>query len=369
MGFWHTGYLDMRDLGPPGVTVGLSRPRRPPPPPTYPCPRCGEVFDTPRGLEEHSFAGHHQPRPVLLYRGLECGSSAVEIYDLTGSQDWATVQADRAWIDGQEIGAEDLPQHLAVQRHRRVTVELLAGSVRAEFDLIFRIADPDELDQVDEHLEALAAGQRLDMRAIEDFVRHCAELGTAERYVDAYAHYFYGVLARERSPESDLPRSAYRDKYELAASVLGQFDRVAARTVTALVAFHFNQFARALARGSDSPRLRFAVERLQRFITGTGHVEAPECDDRGFEAVFADAETERLLRWVTQPFTEAAREQMEEAAAYVQGCEALDQLKLRLVLAEYYVRLGEPEMARNHVGQLLHQDLTEEWARSLRARL
>ena len=234
----------------------------------------------------------------------------------------------------------------------------------------FQIADPGELEVVDTNLQRLAANQRLDLRAIEDFIGQCDALRTAVSYYDAFAQYFYGVLARERSPESDLKPEEYRGKYDLAASVLAQFERLPARTVSALVAFHFNQFDRALTSGFDSPRLFGATERMRRFIT-SGSRSAVDLvpADHGFDEIFADAETERVLRWVSQPFTEESSRALETAATYVLDCEPYDQVKLRVVLGEYYFHLGEPEAARQHVESLLHNELTEKWARSLRARL
>ena len=366
MGFWARDRLDQLDLWPPGPSLeGRSLP-----PPVFPCPWCNTVFENADELEMHTFRGHHQPRPVLLLRGRECGSSLVPISTRTQPEDWATVQVDRAWMNDAPTDPHQLPALLARETNRHIDVRLASKSVEAEFKLQFQIADPSDLEQVDLNLRALAEGRRLDLRAIEEFVRACSELDSASRYYDAFAQYFYGVLARERSPESNLRPQDYRDKYDLAGWVLSQFDTVPARTVSALIAFHFNQFSRAMAAGFDSERLHGAAQRLRRFLLLESHEEPPPTTRRrGFDRLFTDAETERVLDWVTAPFTADSGRLFEEAAAYANSCEPLDQVKLRITLAEYHRRLGAAEEARHHVDAVLHNDLTEDWARSLRAGL
>lgn len=307
---------------------------------------------------------------MLLYRGRECGSSPLVVSAKTEAADWAVVRADRAWLNGDRLETNELPERLAAERNRRVNVRLAAGQVETEFPVEFQIAAPEDVGAVDENLRDLADSQRLDLRTIEDFVRKCRPYRTAERYYDAFAQYFYGVLARERSPESDLEPEEYREKYNLAASVLEQFDTVPARTVSALIAFHFNQFQRAVDRGIDSPRLRAAAERMLGFLmAGTPIPEIAKPEDSGFDEVFADAETDRVLRWVTIRLDGQLSRELEDASTYVLDREPLDQVKLRVVLAEYHLRLGDLPTARRHAEAQLHNDLTEDWARSLRDRL
>lgn len=366
MGFWARDRLDQLDLWPPGPFLE----GRPPPPPTFLCPWCETVFESRSQLEEHTFRGHHQPRPLLLFRGQECGSSLVPISASTEPEDWATVQVDRAWVNDSPTDPGRLPVLLARETNRHVDVRLASQSVEAEFKLQFQVVDPAELHEVDMNLRAMAEDRRLDLRAIESFVRACRNLHSAARYYDAFAQYFYGVLARERSPESNLRPQDYRVKYDMAGWVLSQFDTVPARTVSGLIAFHFNQFARTMAQALGSERLFGAAQRLRQFLLfespGNPHVKNTQ---GGFDRLFTDAETERVLQWVTAPFTRDSSRMFDEAAAFAISCESLDQVKLRIILAEYRRRLGETAAARRHVDALLHNELTKHWARSLRAGL
>lgn len=372
MGFWHTGYLDMRDMGPPGVAwtphgTGATQP----PPPSYPCPWCHETFDSPAELEQHTFRGHHEPQPLLLFRGRECGTSPVEVLAVTSADDWAALRADRAWVNEASVEPDQLATMLAEQDQATVDVRLAAGEIESSFRLQFAIADPVQLEVVDEHLLRLAQGKQLDLRAIEGFLRSCDELGAAARYVDGFAEYFFGVLARERSPDSALEHEEYVSKYDAAATVLSQFDRAPARTISALIAFHFNQFARASALDVEGGRLSAAATRLRTLLheQGTATSDHPDSSTTGLDAVFADAEAERILAWVSLPFAPTSDDEFEAAAAFAQNASTFDQVKLNLVLAEHHARMERPDRAHTYANSLLNNNLTENWARRMRARL
>jgi hypothetical protein len=368
LGFWHTGYLDQLGLGPPGVHFDTVAPAPEPLAPEFLCARCGEAFDTFLELETHTFGGHPEPRPILYYRGRECGTTTVNIVSLTTPDDWSILQVEQAWLNNQQVEPNRVCDMLARESHRVVDLRLAAGQITATFRLGFQVPDPSDLDGVDHCLSTLANGQQLDWRSIDHFVGQCQQFRTAQAYYDAFAQYFYGVLARERSPDSGLPSSAYRGKYEYAASQLTQYDRVVARTVSSIIAFHFNQFTQASAGGGGSPRLLQAADRILNCLAGKKPSKKVKSESQGFDPLFTDAETERVLRWVCIPFDVSAGEDVTAMESYLVGCESYDRVKLQVIAAVYHEEAGEWDRARRHVDDLLHNDLTAEWATTMRNR-
>ena len=368
MGFWHTGYMEFHDVNPPGVTdfIGSGREWIP----EYRCVRCGATFDSPRALENHSFEGHGTPVPVLLFRGLECGRTPVVVTDPTRAEDWVTLQCDQAWMNARAVDPEELPSLLAAERFRTVTIKLAKGDIAMEYVVDFSVADPDDLDGVDGCLDDLARARRLDLRSIEAFIQAAAGYASAVRYVDGIANYFYGVLAREGSPESGLRRAQYRERYDVAASTLVNFDRGPAQTIAGLVAFHYNQFD-AVRPGTSSPRLVWAARRLE--VCLRGHVPDVEGfagqTEVGLDRVLSDAETERVLRWSSVPLDSRASSAIREMEGYLRDCEPFDRLKLRIVVAEVQWRVGNAEQARRHAQDLRNNDASATWANSMLGRI
>ena len=370
MGFWHTGYLDLLDLGPPGVAFGDVSPPRPPPPPVYACPWCTSKSGSPDELQRHVFRGHPEPRPLLFFRGRECGRTPVNISTVSSADEWTLLQAEDALLNGRPVAVDELPGRLAGQRNSVCIVRLSAGRVHAEFRLQFEVPSDEDLSGVDGSLVALTDAKRLDVRAIEDYIRSCRSYETARPYYDGFAQYFYGVLARERSPDSGLQHDEYRDRFESSATSLARFDRAPALAVAALVAFHFNQFTRVRSLSVPGTRLSGAADRLLACLRGEEPpTEVGERTTAGLDAFFTDAETERVVRWVCIPLVDTSAGEVQEMERYAQEAEAYDRVKLQIVAAEYHLRMGNSARCRSHVDALLHNDVTDAWARSMRVRL
>ncbi len=61
---------------------------------------------------------------------------------------------------------------------------------------------------------------------IDGFIEDCRPFSTADLYYDGICHYLYGVLAKERSPDSSLPYEEYRDRFNRAADALRDYDKI-----------------------------------------------------------------------------------------------------------------------------------------------
>lgn len=104
---------------------------------------------------------------------------------------------------------------------------------------------------VEAAFERLAHAQALDLEAVSRFTRECRSFASAALYYDGISHYLYGVMAKERSPSSGLRHEQYGERYLRAVEALAGFERPLARSIRALVAFHFNHFHDAEVLAGD----------------------------------------------------------------------------------------------------------------------
>jgi hypothetical protein len=149
MGFWHTGYMEFHE--PTGE--GSFAPRAALPP-TYPCPTCGLEFSSERDVRVHAFEGHATPRPILVLRGRECGSSRLTVTAETSTADWVTKNAQSVAVNGRLATLDRTVAYLASQRSGVTDVTLTNGDVSRTFEFEFALADEADLDGVDAALDA-----------------------------------------------------------------------------------------------------------------------------------------------------------------------------------------------------------------------
>ena len=129
MGFWHTGYMDFHE------SSEEVRTKPEPRPPTFPCPACGLEFSSERDLRIHSFGGHPQHRPVLVYSGRECGRSRLTVTGTTTPSDWVLRDVGEAWINRVPTSVKEAAQILSTQHSGIVDVTLANGGVRRTLKL------------------------------------------------------------------------------------------------------------------------------------------------------------------------------------------------------------------------------------------
>lgn len=370
MGFWHTGYMEFHE--PTGWGDG---PRGEPVPPTYPCAQCGEVFLTPDDRSVHLFDGHITTRPVLALKGRECGRSRLSVISKTRPDDWSFRNSNHIRVNGRTASEGEAKSLLSSASMGVVSVVLEGERADQEFEFSFTIADEKDLSGVDEGLRGLVHGRSLTINAIEAFLDRTAPYTTARRYRDGLANYFYGVLAREGSPESGLLQGrgelpGYTSRFDEAVSTLGEFDRPAAEAICGLVAFHYNQFDLAL-RKTRSPRVARAARRFAVLLSGG--VPDPSnlatADGPSLDYVLSDTETERVLAWCCIPLDGSADETVSQFEAAVNDHQPTDALKLHIVAAEHYLASGDPKKGARHAAELRHSRLAEQWADSYRDRL
>ena len=364
MGFWHTGYMEFHE------PVGLDGYKFEPLPPQFACGQCEEIFSSVEALRAHRFERHPLLRPLLLLNGRELGSHPNRITSLLKVDDIFIDRCDRALLNGRNIPLKLLPGELARKTSDVCRLTLSSGEVSSEFTLEFRIASEQDLLGVESEFKRIAVGRRLDTRAIEDFIAATSGFESALGYCDGICSYLYGVLAKERAPDSTLPYEGYVGKFNRATEVLRDYNRPLARTIGSLIEFHFNHFGEVVRLAGDS-RVGVAAARYSAWIHGKRPAEPKGSTALGamsqLEVLVTDWETEHIAQWVVRPLRELYRN-VEEIESFLCHNSAkydsaeYDRVKIHILLAEIYSEQGESQHSVNHAKALRNRSAFEAWA-------
>lgn len=359
MGFWHTGYMEFHEYS------GLGDYRYESSPPQYACAQCGQTYSTVDGLRKHRFESHPLHRPTLLLRGRELGSHPIRIASTLREEDVYAERCDRAVLNGAEISLSTLPAKLAQVSSDVCQLSLSSGEVTSEFTLDFRIATEDDLRGIEGEFQRTALGRRLDVLAIEAFIDATSRFESAIGYCDGICAYLYGVLAKEKAPDSSLPYEAYVGKYIKAAEELAAYDRPLARTIGSLIEFHFNHFSSA-ARLAGDARVGQAASRYQAWLdvrtTDERRSSASSTPSGELEEMVTDWETEQIARWAVRPLAELSPYSEDMETFLAREIAEYDRVKVQVLLAEIYASANDTTRVIQHAKALRNLSALERWA-------
>lgn len=237
MGFWHTGYAEFHESTGLGEYVYT-----PPPPVRYACEHCSRSFIDLEALRKHRFEQHPVRQPTLLLRGKPVGALPQLLMTPLSPSDVLVEEATSCTLNGRPLTPSHLAQQLSAMRHEFAEVELTNQGAVTRCLLDFRVAEKAHLAGVEVAFLRLARDRVLNIEAVSRFNDDCRAFASAMPYCDGISHYLYGVMAKERSPDSGLKHEEYIQRYLRSSEELSGFDQPLARTVRSLVAFHFNQF-------------------------------------------------------------------------------------------------------------------------------
>jgi hypothetical protein len=240
MGFWHTGYAEFHE------STGLGdQPWVAPPPVRYRCQQCTESFTEVELLRKHRFEQHPVRQPTLLLLGTPVGAVPQRLMTPLSAADVAIEDATICLLNGRPVEVSSMGRRLAAMRCDYAEVELLNQGATTRCVLDFCVADEAHLAGVEAAFLRLARARVLNLQAVSLFNDDCRASASAMRYCDGISHYLYGVMAKERSPDSGLNHEEYIPRFLRSSDELSGFHRPLARSVRSLVAFHFNHFADA----------------------------------------------------------------------------------------------------------------------------
>lgn len=253
MGFWHTGYIEFHEsTGLGDHSVGPPRLVR------YACEHCAHNFAELEVLRRHRFEAHPLHQPVLLLRGRPVGEVPVQLMTPLLAADVVLEDTTRCKLNGQAVEPASLGAQLATMRREYVELELANDGLTMHRVLDFRVATEADLVGVEAAFARMVDEHSLNIDAVSRFIKECRTFASAMPYCDGICHYLYGVMAKERSPESGLRPEQYSERYQRAAEELAAFERALARSIRALVAFHFNHFRDAEGLASEGALKRTA---------------------------------------------------------------------------------------------------------------
>ena len=369
MAFWQTGYMEFHE--PAWESFG---PWSEPAPPTYPCPKCGLEFSSERDFRVHAFAGHATPRPLLVFRGRECGRSRLAVTTETSPAHWVMRNAQSVIVNGWPTTPSGAAAFLSSQRSGVSDVVLTNGDVSQTFQFEFSLADEEDLQGVDAALVRLIDGGELSLRAIDDFIMRSKRYPTASRYLSGLADYLYGALAREGAAESGLvdesAGAGYQGKYDRAVGILGAFDRLPAEAICGIVAFHYNQFDRAMTK-TKSRRVAEVSLRFQAMLTGAHWLDGDlsSSPHSSLDFALSDSLIDQVLEWSALPLDGSASGQVVELVEKLPSQRPYDAFKLHMIAAEHFLAAGDLTSAAQHAERLRHSRNTEAWYTAFRTRV
>jgi hypothetical protein len=253
-----------------------------------------------------------------------------------------------------------------------VSVILRGERETQSFEFAFEIADLEELATVEERLRELVHGRVLSIAAIETFIDCTRPQRSVRGYRDGVVNYFYGVLAREGSPESGLVQrgsAAYSERFDDAVNELQGFDLPTADAICGLVAFHYNQFDIARRR-THSPRVARAAQRFAALLSGapSDTSDLGQADRASLDFTLSDAKTEQVLAWCCVPLDGSSDAAVRDMEAAVDSCEPADQLKLHIIAAEHHLAAAQIDRANPHLSELRNSAVAEAWMACARER-
>jgi hypothetical protein len=219
MGFWARDRMEQLGLPEPVIDNFV------PPPPRFPCPDCGIVFESTTELALHSFRGHFSPRPVIVAQGRELGASRLVVTATTEPHDWVFHHVDLVELNGEVLSTADAADRLA---SRTVGVVDIVATSRGHEPLAqveFALPTKHDLDGVDAALRHFVHGGELTRPAIIDFIDRGRSFSTAGRYLDGLSSYLFGLLWVEDAADGSRAGEAaeqYTARFDTAVTELGR---------------------------------------------------------------------------------------------------------------------------------------------------
>ncbi|GLW26298.1 hypothetical protein Mame01_63400 [Microbispora amethystogenes] len=371
MGFWHTGYMEFHEPS------GEDPDWKPSPPkaPTFPCHECGLIFSSERDRRAHQFDGHAIKRPILVFKGRECGRTRLLVTALSTPSDWRASDVVSISVNGQPSTADQAAHFLASTKSGVQTVTVRNGPLERTFEFDFCLAEEEDLRLVDQALDKLISNRELSLQTIDAFIMRAGRGETARRYREGLASYLYGVLHREASQDRAGPADAtgallYEQRYNSAVSILGAFDRPPAEAICGLVAFHYNQFGLAV-RKTNSHRVSDVAARFRSMIEGAPFATASLIDRThgSFDEALSDSVTEELLNVSAMAVDGSELEPLHHLLPALNELRPADQFKVRLIASEALLAAGDVKEASKHSEALRHSRGTDAWYTGFRARM
>jgi hypothetical protein len=368
VGFWHPGLHGVYD------PKSLVMPRLVPTPVLYTCEVCNRNFRALEELRRHRFEQHPVRLPALLIRGRPVGGTPLKIQSPLSPAEVVIEDCSRCWVDERLIDVDSLRLLLADATTAFHVIRLSNDGAQTKATLDFQVAREHDLAGVERALARLASRRTLNLDAVGHFISECREYETGISYCDGISHYLFGVMAKEQLPGSGLARESYPSRYAQAVDQLTDIDRPMARSVRALVAFHFNHFLDAESLAPPGA-LRSTAEAFADLLDGK-----PWHNGDGFEVgaeaavedLFTDQVTLEILEDSSKGLASLTLMKDSLLSSLGRMTSGYDKTKRLLLTAEVLSYQDKPEAredARRLLRQLASQGFVRAWSEAVTTRL
>jgi hypothetical protein len=292
MGFWHPGMHGVYDPASIVIPKFLSTPV------LYGCEVCQRNFSNIEKLRRHRFEQHPIRQPALIINGRPVSSTPLKVQSGLKPSDIIIEDAEFCWVDGKSISKESLKLLLADASTSFHKIRLTNKGARTEVSLDFQVANQSDLIEVERALVRIAMEQHLTLEAVGRFINECRQLTTGILYCDGISHYLYGVMAKEQIISTSLETSSYPSRFLKAYDQLTDINRPVARSVRALISFHFNHFrdAEALAPAGNLQKAANAFAGLLEGKTWSFLEDSKVTNNDVLASLLTDQATLEILR-------------------------------------------------------------------------
>jgi hypothetical protein len=368
MGFWHPGLHGVYN------PRSLAIPKFEPSPVLYGCELCHRNFNNLEKLRRHRFEDHPIRQPTLLINGRPVSGTSLKVQSALSPGDVIIEDAILCWIDGKPTSKDSLRLLLADATNSFHKIRLANNGSQTEISLDFQVANQSDLIEVERALVRMATGHQLNIDAVGRFINECRDLSTSISYCDGIAHYLYGVMAKEQMPSTGLDVVSYPSRYSQAYEQLTDINRPIARSIRALISFHFNHFrdAEALAPIGDLQKVAGEFSGLLDGMPWNFEEEIKSNDQEVLADLFTDQVTLEILRDARQQIsslkcnTEALLTSLAKMSA---GYDRSKRLLLAVEALSHRPDLVSKASAKKLVRELLPQDFARTWSEIISQRL
>lgn len=346
----------------------------------FPCPYCQQRFRSLLELKEHVDTSHFLELPALLLRGSQAPSEVVirrsfleaEVQLVSCTDCHVTRNGEPRYTSVGDFPAEFARDKCAHWSIRLVNARGSAGArAEREYRVDLRIPESSELDTVDRLFIRRLAVDRPEHRDIERFLKDCHVDPPAGDYVGALVNYVLGVMIKEqeRCLIAPVGFDEYRSKLLEAESVLREFYRPVAQTITGCVEFNLNGFTdqeslpdlRALRAGF---RLFHAIARAT-WPEPLRPESSPQC---AAPVCPVDTVTSALLsfceRYMGEESLNAGDAERLERLETVRLISEYDLPKIHVLCSLVFLAVGDRGRAKRHLQQIRFDSLFGEWSRT-----
>lgn len=362
MGLWQTGYLEFHEPTGLGDVVFVPKAF------VHHCRKCEREFSNEDALYEHSFSEHPYRSPLLLVDGVEITAPKHLIARRLSRSQIRLAHTVSCVINGQRKTPEQLVERLILADGNFFSVRLEGEdrAVSTDYEIHVEVPKESDLKGVEQRFFELAVGGELDVKTIQRFIGLAADHVTAATYLDALAHYLYGVLARDQRGGTSLTQGDGRQRYNMALQTLVAFDTQLAKAVIEIVNFSQNAFNDAYALNC-LPRLQVAMRRFFRLRKpGFETNSVSRTETAASTRIPLDVTTDQLVEWAHWSADEVVSKQKElESVLRDDKWTPDDRFKVQVLLASAFADRGDIERASHYARRIRHDELLGNWADGL----